>query len=243
MPDPEAAGEAWSLVFACPDGPGGFVRVVRWPDRAWFWGYVVSPAAGLVVVRDHDVAPLRGRSPVLRADGLWCELTEETPGEHWSVGLEAFGVRLDDPLDAEHGERGERLPVGLDVEWETGAGAVGSVHGVLLVGAARLEVDGTGVFEHSSFTGNPWVGAWRRVTWQRDATHGATVDGDAVAVDADADRLPVAVRAGGVAFTVTATAVVPATSRVVLARLDAPAGSGWLEWCQGDAAPARPPAG
>ncbi len=172
VPDPEAAGEAWSLVFACPGGPGGFVRVVCWPDHAWFWGYLVSPAEGLVVVRDHDVAPPHGRSPVLRADGLWCELTEETPGEHWSVGLEAFGVRLDDPLDAEHGERGERLPVGLDVEWETGAGAYGSVHGVLLVGAARLDVDGTGVFEHSSFTGNPWVGAWRRVTWQRDATHG-----------------------------------------------------------------------
>ena len=33
----------------------------------------------------------------VRADGLWGELMCETPLEHWSYGLEAFGVALDDP--------------------------------------------------------------------------------------------------------------------------------------------------
>ena len=231
-------GEAWSLAFAGPDATGGFLRLVRWPDRAWFWSYLVAPAIGLVVVRDHDLAPGRGR-PLVRADGLWSELVEETPGEHWTVGLEAFGVRLDDPLDAEHGERGERLPVGLDVEWETGAGPYGAVHGAAARGRDRVDVDGTGTFEHTTVTGDPWARAWRRVTWQREPTHGTTARDDAVTIDADGAGLPVAVAADGVSFVVAATAVVPATARVVLALLEAPAGRGWLEWSQVTAAPGR----
>jgi len=42
-----------------------------------------------------------------------------------------------------------------------------------------------------------------------------------------------------VSFVVAATAVVPATARVVLALLEAPAGRGWLEWAPGPAAPGR----
>lgn len=237
MPDQEA-GEAWSLAFAAPGATGGFLRIARWPSRAWFWAYLVVPAIGLVVVRDHDLAPPRGRTPVVRADGLWSELIEETPAEHWTIGLEAFGVRLDDPRDAERGERGERLPAGLDVEWERGAGAYGAVHGVLLAGAARVDVDATGTFEHATFTGNPWTAAGRRVTWQRDVGHGAAPCDDEVAVEADGAGLPTTVRAGDVTFTVAATAIVP-TPRVVLALLEAPDGRGWLEWRHGTGSPGR----
>ena len=59
----------------------------------------------------------------IRADGLWASLYCETPFEHWSLGLEAFGLRLDAEdvdLDATSWESliGERLAVGLDLEWE-----------------------------------------------------------------------------------------------------------------------------
>ena len=236
MADQEA-GEAWSLAFAGPGATGGFLRLVRWPAHAWFWAYLVAPDVGLVVVRDHDLVPPRGATPVVRADGLWCELIEETPEEHWTIGLEAFGVRLDDPLDAERGERGERLPAGLDVEWERGAGPYGVVHGLLLAGAARIDVDATGTFEHTTVSGNPWAAAGRQVTWQRDAAGGTAAQGDAVTVDVDGAGLPVAVRADDAAFAVEATAIVP-TPRVVLALLDGSAGRGWLEWRQG--APSAP---
>ena len=33
----------------------------------------------------------------------------ETPNDHWSVNLEAFGVALDDPAEAYRGERGDRI--------------------------------------------------------------------------------------------------------------------------------------
>ena len=55
--------------------------------------------ATLVAVRDHEV-PLPRTGLEVRADGLWGELVCETPLEHWSIGLEAFGLGYDDPADA-----------------------------------------------------------------------------------------------------------------------------------------------
>ena len=108
---------------------------------------------------------------------------------------------------------------------------------------ARLTVAGTGTFEHRSFRGNPWTGAWRRCVWQRDPVTGWTAHDAQVVVDVDADGLPTGVRADGVAFAVAAAAVVPAGTRVVLALLAGETGRGWLEWCPGAAGPGRPPPG
>ena len=63
----------------------------------------------------------------MRADGLWAELVCETPGEHWSFGLEAFGLRFDDAAEAPTRDRGERVPVGFDLEWETPDQVVGEM--------------------------------------------------------------------------------------------------------------------
>src|SRR5207237_456868 len=82
-------------------------------------------------------------------DGLWAQPICETPHEHWTLGLEAFGVALDDPAVAYHGERGDRVALGLDLEWEAVAPAQAStglpryeqpcaVHGDVLVGDERL---------------------------------------------------------------------------------------------------------
>ena len=148
MPDP---GSAYALEFARSDGTGGFVRLELRPDEgvAWYWAYLVGPLTGLVVVRDHEV-PLPRVGLEIRADGLWAELIPETPGQHWSFGLEAFGLRLDDPTDAlaPGGEIGERIPVGLDLEWETDLTdrTAGTVRGELLVASARIEFEGPGLF-------------------------------------------------------------------------------------------------
>ena len=100
--------------------------------------------------------PRRPDSLTVRGDGLWAELVCETAFEHWSIGLEAFGLVVEHPAD----EIGERLPVGLDLEWEVGddgsprqiAGGYeqhGTVHGELLVGTARISFDGTGPRTHT----------------------------------------------------------------------------------------------
>jgi len=136
----------------------GFVRLeLRAAERiAWYWAYLVGvpDVDGVLVVRDHEVLLPRRTQPEqgieIRADGLWAELVCETPREHWTFGLESFGVRLDAPEDAllPGGEIGDRVAVGLDLEWEVGADGPpgGVVHGDVLVGRARYALDGRGWF-------------------------------------------------------------------------------------------------
>lgn len=95
--------------------------------------------AGFVIVTDDAIARPRGSVLEVRADGLWTEMICETPGEHWSFGLEAFGLRVDDPVEVV----GERLAVGYDLEWE----APDRVHGEILLARATIPVDARGTFE------------------------------------------------------------------------------------------------
>jgi hypothetical protein len=108
--------------------------LVRFDAR--FQGSAVGP--GLVMVRDTEVPRARGTALEFRADGLWVDFVCETPDEHWSFGLEAFGLRVDDPAE----EIGERIPVGFDLEGET----PDSVHGEVLVGRTAIAVHATGSF-------------------------------------------------------------------------------------------------
>ena len=85
-----------------------------------------------LVVRETLPVP-KGRDFDGRANGLWLSLVCETPGEHWTIGLEAFALAVDDPDD----ERGDLVPLGLDLEWE----APGSVYGEVLIGDERIELD------------------------------------------------------------------------------------------------------
>ena len=100
-------------------------------------GSAIGP--GFVVVSDDAIPRPRGAVLEVRADGLWTEMICETPGEHWSFGLEAFGLRVDEPGEAV----GERLAVGYDLEWET----PDRVHGDLLLARATIPVDARGAFE------------------------------------------------------------------------------------------------
>jgi len=191
---------------------------------------VVSPTLGVVVARDDElVAPSHPRLLVVRGDGLWAELVEETRGEHWSAGLEAFGVRLDDPLDAERGERGERLPLGFDLEWETGRGEFGEVHGELLVARDRLVFDGTGRFAHEAIADDEGTRVTRRLSWQSRPDDGHTARDDEVEVDLDGQGLPMVARVGPSAFGVQAVVLRPVTGRHVRALVVGDAGCGWLE--------------
>ena len=159
--------EAWQLDVASVDGAGVAVRLACAPALgvAWWWTHLLLPDDPRpIVVRDHEVGlPRQGLE--VRADGLWGELNCEVPFEHWTYGLEAFGVRLDDPADSLRGEIGERMPVGLDLEWEVDPGAgppneyrgrsvegyeqFGSVHGEVLLGRSRFELDCVGLRSHT----------------------------------------------------------------------------------------------
>jgi hypothetical protein len=92
----------------------------------------------IAVIERDARAPGPGKA--LRAEGLWLSITEESAG-HWSVGMEAFGLELDDPDDA----FGMPVPVGLDLEWEDDPDASSCrVTGEVLVGDAVISIDGRG---------------------------------------------------------------------------------------------------
>ncbi len=191
--------ESWGFDFAAADGSlGGYARLVTYPNlgTAWFWAALAGAGRPLVLVRDQDVPLPRGASTDVRAEGLWSSITCETPYEHWSVGLEAFGVALDDPGDALAGERGDRVALGLDLEWEstsapfpapaipgpavTGYEQACEVFGDILVGSERMELTGFGQRDHGWGRCDWWSGPWWRVA-------GRLADGRAFAVRGTGD--------------------------------------------------------
>jgi hypothetical protein len=196
--DDPAWTESWSFEFFTANGLGGYVTLTVFPRRraAWYWAYVVGEGAGPVAVIDEE-APLPRPPGTLevRTEGLWADHICETPLDHWTVGNEAFAVRFDDPAEALGRQRGERVPLGFDLEWETDAPILDRddgyavpcrVHGLVLLDRSRLDVDGFGWRDHR----------WGRLDWQTKRMAGRLDDGTwftegfAVAIDA-AERAPV----------------------------------------------------
>jgi hypothetical protein len=197
----ELWAESWHLDFAQMGGLGGFVGLCLYPNLnvAWWWTHLLT-AEGLVAVRDHEVTPPRTGLEI-RADGLWGELVCETPLEHWSFGLEAFGVRYDDPAEAWGAEWGERVPVGLDLEWELLAPPVeaplpgplgpadggylqpGTVRGELLVGDGRIPVEATGLRARRWGRADWWDGTARSWAGLVDGAGALSVRDDLVSGD------------------------------------------------------------
>lgn len=241
--------ESWYLDFVAADGGlAGYVRLTLRPGEgtAWFWAAVVGGGPRLVTVRDHEVPPPAGRALEVRASGLWTELVCETPLDHWSVGLEAFGVALDDPLEAWRQERGDPWALGLDVEWEgvapcspwsAGYSQPCGAHGDVLVGSERFKLDGSGLRLHlwgNSTRAGPAGWAAGRLG---DGTVLAAEDPDVVC-DEEGRLRSGALTAGGVDVVVTAVAhapvLVPGKGRLARAlcrfgAADGRSGHGWAE--------------
>jgi hypothetical protein len=187
----ETWNESWYFDWTTGDGSlGGYVRLGFHPHlgsggQVWYWACLVGEGRPLVTVLDHDVAPPRPGTVEIRADGLWATHTVETALDHVSLGCESFAVALDDPADvygAPPGDlRGERVPFGLDLEWETVGGAYPyphvtryevpcRVHGEVLVGDETIVVDAIGQRDHSWGPRDWWTPSW---VW----TSGALDDG------------------------------------------------------------------
>ena len=165
--------ESWYGDFAASDGSlGGYAQLTLWPNlgRSWFWSALVGPDRKPVYLVETAAPPPRPSTLELRAPGLWTEFIEQIPGEHFTVDLEAFAVALDDPEDVFGLGWGDRVPYGLELEWEAEAGSLDVVHGQVLVGDEAIELDGRGRRFH-------WEGlpAWWDQEWINGPTGGTVI--------------------------------------------------------------------
>ncbi len=167
--------ESWDFAFHTEGGDlGGYLRIGLHPalEVAWCWAALVGRRRPLLTVVDLDVALPRGPGLDLRAEGLWAMAEQETPMEHWTVGLEAFGVALDDPTEVWRSGRGDRRALGFDLEWETTGGpellalaGAGyhlpcAVHGEVLVDDDIITVAGWGARSHAWGERDWWGRSW-----------------------------------------------------------------------------------
>lgn len=172
-PDGRSGGWSERVGLAARSADGALEVTVWWTvadvdGRGAIDVRVSRPGHRLVAVVDDDLpAAIAGRFE-LRAPALWADLVVETPLVHVTFGLEAFGLALDDGVGVTADARGERVPVGLDLDFETdaarppvpeprdaGSDADGGyelvchAHGEVLIAEARLDLEGTGRRSHS----------------------------------------------------------------------------------------------
>ncbi|MDY7105679.1 MAG: hypothetical protein S0880_31225 [Actinomycetota bacterium] len=164
---------------------GLHVDVVTLPalGTAWYWAAVIEEGRPLVTLLETETPlPRRDHDLELRTSGLWADHVCETPLVHWSLGLEAFAVGLDDPTGAWGDFRGDRVPLGFDLEWEHDDGGYSAapghdvfwslVTGEVLVGREAYDLTAHGWRGHRWGGAVPWTGP--------GATIAAVVDGEPV---------------------------------------------------------------
>ncbi len=176
-PGPEPLwSESWYFDFVAADGDlGGWVRIGLYPNLGvtWYHAFVCGPGRRTVAVVDTEAPLLTGPGLELRSHGLWATHVCETPLDHWSLANEAFGVTVDDPADlyASGDVRGDLVPLGLDLEWETDGEPYHyglttryeipcRVHGEVALGDERITIDGHGQRDHSWAVRDWWQFGW-----------------------------------------------------------------------------------
>ncbi len=154
---------------------------------------VVFRAGRLPVVIDDGDLTVPDRLLELRTSGLWVEFVCETPYEHWSYGLEAFGLAIDDGGELLGRGYGHRTPLGWELEFESepalvaslgpaGYRQTGRVHGLLLFapdgspggGGAAVELAGPALRHH-------WWGQTDRIATGAGWPGDAVLDGNGAA--------------------------------------------------------------
>jgi hypothetical protein len=207
-PGPELRwSEAWTFDFVADDGSlGGWSRLTLLPNAgtAWYHAFLAGPDRQLVAVIDNEV-PLPTRSLEIRTTGLWATHICETPHDHWTIGLEAFGLGVDDPAELYGRQLGDRVPLGFDLEWEADgpvddtADVTSTYHqpcrvsGEILVGSEVIDFIGHGGREHHWGVRREWDARWFRVHGRLDdgtAFTASVVDGDLAAAGGSLDGTP-----------------------------------------------------
>ncbi|RZV42886.1 MAG: hypothetical protein EX269_14180, partial [Acidimicrobiales bacterium] len=192
--------EVWDNWFVLPEERrGGYVSLIIRPHDGvcWYWAALVGFDRPLVTVLVDDLPLPRADSLELRASGIWTDTTVLRPFEHLTTDLEAFGVSLDHPADVWTGAFGDRVAVGLELDWDTdrvsgpspvagttGYRLVGRMHGEVLLDDNRWQMEGIGVRDH--WWGVPDSSSSWRGWASRD---GELINSDGGPLDLDLDAI------------------------------------------------------
>ena len=120
--DEQLWNESWYFDVVAPDCSWGmYARLGLYPNlaQAWWWAVVVRQGEPLLLVRDHTLdLPKTGSSFEVRGDGLWADVHCHEAMQRWQVNFEGVAVALDDPTEAYRSERGDRVAVEFEFDWE-----------------------------------------------------------------------------------------------------------------------------
>ena len=158
--------EQWQFDFWSPEHDlGGWVHFTydQSSRKGWYVTALLGVDRQLVLVVDPKI-PIPQLSQYLefRAEGIWAQHVCETPLEHWTVGLEAFGVTLETVEDAMGNQWGKRTGVGLDLEWERSEDTEETDTGF----RQRCSVSGEVLIDEQAF--DLHVDGWRSRSWGPD---------------------------------------------------------------------------
>ena len=158
--------EQWQFDFWSPQHDlGGWVHFTydQSSRKGWYVTALLGVDRQLVLVVDPKI-PIPRLSQYLefRAEGIWAQHVCETPLEHWTVGLEAFGVTLETAEDAMGNQWGKRTGVGLDLEWER----IEDTEETLTGFRQRCSVSGEVLIDEQAF--DLHVDGWRSRSWGPD---------------------------------------------------------------------------
>ena len=158
--------EQWKFDFWSPEHDlGGWVHFTydQSSRKGWYVTALLGVDRQLVLVVDPKI-PIPRLSQYLefRAEGIWAQHVCETPLEHWTVGLEAFGVTLETAEDAMGNQWGKRTGVGLDLEWER----IEDTEETLTGFRQRCSVSGEVLIDEQAF--DLHVDGWRSRSWGPD---------------------------------------------------------------------------
>ena len=117
-----------------------------------------------IVIAEDDIRAPESRWE-FRSSGIWVDTICETPFEHWTYGLEAFGLEIADPAELLGRGYGDRVPLGWELDFEATPGAAtpasavnadsllgysqsGTAHGLVLSAIGEEDFAGTAVRQH-----------------------------------------------------------------------------------------------
>jgi hypothetical protein len=113
----DAPVEAWWWWGAAADGRAGlYVGFELRGGRFDYWAGLVREGIPYLYIEELDGTGLRAGLEI-KPPQMWADHQCDVPFRQWSLGNEAHGVLLDDPLEAWRRAHGTPVPVTFDVEW------------------------------------------------------------------------------------------------------------------------------